>query len=170
MKNVTLYTLKEVIEKVKDLGKNDFRKPLIYIDMEIDKEISVLEALRKPSEEYEKFSAERVELLSKHAEIGDDGKFALYSLEGGKGERVHKTGQAAYFNIIKDKGGFEKATKEMELKYEEVLKKEKLKEDDFQNTLQEDSEIEFTPIPFDVVPEMPYDYMKLFLGTGVIEH
>ncbi len=166
MKNATLYILKEVIAKIKEKGSNKFKLPLILNEMSIDERIKVLEALREPSKQYDEFMKESRELVSNHCEKDEQGQIMLYSLEGGKGERRFDRG---YPNIVTDIEVFENSSANLELKYKGALEKEKKKQKDFENTLQEDCDLVLKTINFEDVPEIPYDYLKLLFETGMIQ-
>lgn len=74
MKNKQAFTLKQAITAVKTKGGNIFKLPLILNEMKLDQYIKGLEELRKPSEKYDEFLAEKRELLSKHAELDESGQ------------------------------------------------------------------------------------------------
>jgi len=166
MKNKDLFTLKKAIAEVKDKGTNVFKLPLILNEMKIDEHIKALEELRKPSESYNKFIEERKSILAEHAEIDEQGQIMLYSQANGQGERRYDYGIP---NIVKETAIFEEKATALEDKYRTTLKAEKAKHEDFIKTLEEDCDIELKSIDFEDVPEIPYDYLKLFFETGMMK-
>lgn len=166
MKNKQAFTLKQAITAVKTKGGNAFKLPLILTEMELDQYIKGLEELRKPSEKYNAFLAEKRELLSKYAELDEAGNLMLYAGQNGTGERKYDYG---FPNIIKDKEEFEEAAAELEKKYKKVLEAEQKKQLDFEKTLEEEADIELKQIPSDALPELDYDYLKIFVDAGIVE-
>ena len=166
MKNKQAFTLKQAISAVKTKGSNAFKLPLILTEMKLDQYIKGLEELRKPSEKYDEFLAEKRELLSKHAELDEAGNIILYTGQNGTGERKYDYG---FPNIIKDKEKFEEAAAELEEKYKKVLEAEQKKQIEFEKTLEEEADIELKQIPFDALPELDYDYLKIFVDCGIVE-
>ena len=166
MKNKQAFTLKQAITAVKTKGGNAFKLPLILTEMKLDQYIKGLEELRKPSEKYNAFLAEKRELLSKHAELDEAGSIILYAGQNGTGERKYDYG---FPNIVKDKEKFEEAAAELEKKYKKVLDAEQKKQLDFEKTLEEEADIELKQIPFDALPELDYDYLKIFVDAGIVK-
>lgn len=166
MKNKQAFTLKQAITAVKTKGSNAFKLPLILTEMKLDQYIKGLEELRKPSEKYDVFLSEKRELLSKHAELDEAGSLILYAGQNGTGERKYDYG---FPNIIKDKEEFEEAAAELEKKYKKVLEAEQKKQLDFEKTLEEEADIELKQIPSDALPELDYDYLKIFVDAGIVE-
>jgi len=160
MKNETLFTLKKVIEQVKEKGTNKFKLPLILNEMKIDEHIKALEELRKPSKKYEEFLEKRKAIVSEHAAIDEKGQIILYSLEGGQGERKYDFG---YPNIVKDVPEFKTKSEALETQYKTTLDAEKKKQDAFLKTLEEDADIELKKIAFEDVPELDYDHLKVLM-------
>lgn len=166
MKNKQAFTLKQAITAVKTKGNNAFKLPLILNEMKLDQYIKGLEELRKPSEKYDEFLAEKRELLSKHAELDEAGNIILYAGQNGTGERKYDYG---FPHIVKNKEEFEEAAAELEKKYKKVLEAEQKKQMDFEKTLEEEADIELKQIPFDTLPELDYDYLKIFVDAGIVE-
>lgn len=166
MKNKQAFTLKQAIIAVKTKGSNAFKLPLILNEMKLDQYIKGLEELRKPSKKYDEFLAEKRELLSKHAELDEAGNIILYTGQNGAGERKYDYG---FPNIVKDKEEFDKAAAELEKKHKKVLEAEQKKQLDFEKTLEEEADIELKQIPFDALPELDYDYLKIFVDAGIVE-
>lgn len=166
MKNKQAFTLKQVITAVKTKGGNSFKLPLILNEMKLDQYIKGLEELRKPSEKYDAFLSEKRELLNKHAELDEGGNIILYSGQNGTGERKYDYG---FPKIVKDKEEFDKAAAELEEKYKKVLEAEQKKQVEFEKTLEEEADIELKQIPFEALPEMDYDYLKIFVDAGIVK-
>lgn len=166
MKNEKLFALKEAILKVKEKGSNRFKLALILNEIEIDKYISALNKLREPSEGYKEFLEKRRELFIAHAEVDEKGELILYEKEGGKGVRKFDFGIP---NIVRSKAKFEKGMKELGVEYKEILEKEKVIQEDFNNTLQEECEVKLKEVSIEDVPEMEYDLLKVFIEVGVVK-
>lgn len=158
--NKQLFDLKSSIQRVKELGSNSFKLPLILNEMKIDERIRALEELRKPSKKMQEYEEKRRQLFSKHAELDGSGQLVLYSEPDGKGERRQDFGIP---NIVNEKEAFEEANKELLDEYKEELEKAKKKQEEFQETLSQEAEIKLQRIPFDVLPEVKYEDMKVLL-------
>ncbi len=163
MKNKNLYELKEVINRVNKKGNNKFKLALLLNEKMIDERIESIDKLREQSEEYKAFEQKRHELIASHAELDENGQVIVYSQPDGKGS-VTNDGYG-YPNIVKEKKKYEKQLTELQEENKEVVEAEIKKQSDFVETLDQeiDPAIEFSSIPFDAVPEIEYEEMKVLM-------
>lgn len=163
MKNKNLYELKEVINRVNKKGNNKFKLALLLNEKMIDERIESIDKLREQSEEYKAFEQKRHELIASHAELDENEQVIVYSQPDGKGS-VTNDGYG-YPNIVKEKKKYEKQLTELQEENKEVVEAEIKKQSDFVETLDQeiDPAIEFSSIPFDAVPEIEYEEMKVLM-------
>ena len=163
MKNKNLYELKEVISRVNNKGNNKFKLALLLNEKMIDERIETIDKLREQSEEYKAFEQKRHELITAHAELDENGQVIVYSQPEGKG--VITNDGYGYPNIVKEKKKYEKQLSSLQEDNKDVIDAEIKKQSDFAETLDQelDPAIEFSSIPFDCVPEIEYEEMKVLM-------
>jgi len=163
MKNKNLYELKEAISRVNNKGNNKFKLALLLNEKMIDERIESIDKLREQSDEYKAFEQKRNELISAHAELDENGQVIVYANADGQGEKS-KNGYG-YPYIIKGKETYEKEMISLQDENKDIIEAEVKKESDFVETLDQDLDptIEFSLIPFDSVPEIEYDEMKVLM-------
>ena len=163
MKNKNLYELKEAISRVNNKGNNKFKLALLLNEKMIDERIESIDKLREQSDEYKAFEQKRNELISAHAELDENGQVIVYTTADGQGEKS-KNGYG-YPYIIKGKETYEKEMISLQDENKDIIEAEVKKESDFVETLDQDLDptIEFSLIPFDSVPEIEYDEMKVLM-------
>ena len=163
MKNKKLYELKEVISRVNRKGNNKFKLALLLNEKMIDERIESLEKLREQSEEFKAFEQKRRELITEYAELDASGQVIVYSQPEGKGEK--SADGYGYPNIIKDKEEYEKKFAALQEENKEVIDTEVKKQNDFMETLNQsvDPEMKLSSVPFDSVPEIEYEEMKVLM-------
>ncbi|RXQ96057.1 hypothetical protein EO244_04235 [Ancylomarina salipaludis] len=163
MKNKNLYELKEVISRVNNKGNNKFKLALLLNEKMIEERIATIDKLREQSDEFKVFEQKRNELITAHAELDENGQIIVYTQAEGRGEK--SSNGYGYPNIVKEKKKYEKQLIAMQEEYKEVIEAEIKKEADFVETLNQsvDPEIEFSSIPFDSVPEIEYEEMKVLM-------
>ncbi|MCT4648629.1 MAG: hypothetical protein N4A74_26815 [Carboxylicivirga sp.] len=163
MKNKNLYELKEAIGRVNNKGNNKFKLALLLNEKRIDERIETINKLREQSEEYKAFEQKRHELIASHAELDENGQVMVYSQPEGKGG-ISNDGYG-YPNITKDKKKYEKQLTALQEENKEVIEAEMKKQNDFVETLEQELEpaIEFSSVPFDAVPEIEYEEMKVLM-------
>lgn len=163
MKNRNLYELKEVISRVNNKGNNKFKLALLLNEKMIEDRIATIDKLREQSDEFKAFEQKRNELITAHAELDENGQIIVYSQAEGRGEKS-KDGYG-YPNIVKEKKKYEKQLISLQEEYKEVIETEVKKESEFVETLDQDldPEIDFSSIPFDSVPEIKYEEMKVLM-------
>jgi len=163
MKNKNLYELKEAISRVNNKGNNKFKLALLLNEKMIDERIESIDKLREQSDEYKAFEQKRNELISAHAELDENGQVIVYANADGQGEKSKNA--YGYPNIVKEKEAYEKQMISLQDENKDIIEVEVKKESDFVETLNQDLEpaIEFSLIPFDSVPEMEYDEMKVLM-------
>ncbi|WP_461644099.1 hypothetical protein [Labilibaculum euxinus] len=163
MKNKNLYELKEAIKRVNNKGNNKFKLALLLNEKMIDERIGSIDKLREQSDEFKAFEQKRHELITAHAELDENGQVIVYSQPEGNGGKS-KDGYG-YPNIVKDKKKYEKELITLQEEYKDVIEAEVKKQSDFVETLNQALEpaIEFSSIPFDSVPEIAYEEMKVLM-------
>ncbi|MDE5420605.1 heat shock 70 family protein [Ancylomarina sp. DW003] len=163
MKNKNLYELKEVIRRVNSKGNNKFKLALLLNEKMIEERIETIDKLREQSEEFKAFEEKRRELITAHAELDENGQVIVYSQPEGNGEKSNDG--YGYPNIVKEKKKYEKQLVTLQEENKEVIEAEVKKQSDFTETLNQDIEpaIEFSSIPFDSVPEIEYEEMKVLM-------
>ena len=163
MKNKNLYELKEVISRVNSKGNNKFKLALLLNEKMIEERVETIDKLREQSEEFKAFEQKRHELFTAHAELDENGQVIVYSQAEGKGE-ISSNGYG-YPNIVKEKKQYEKQLTTLQEENKVVIETELKKQSDFSETLNQDVEpaIEFSFIPFDSVPEIEYEEMKVLM-------
>lgn len=166
LKNSDLYEIKQVIEKVKNLGTNQFKLPLILIEMEVDKHLKALDALREPSETFKKYDETRKLKIAEFSEKDGSGNLILYEFPGGQGKRSIN----GFPKIVGDEKLLEKAVKKIDADYKQVIEEQEKKEKEWQKILPDVSNIELKPIPLDLFPEMDYDSLKVLLKLAKDEN
>ena len=163
MKNKNLYELKEAIGRVNNKGNNKFKLALLLNEKMIDERIETINKLREQSEEYKAFEQKRHELIASHAELDENGQVVVYSQPNGMGEKARDG--YGYPNIVKEKEEYEKQLSALQEENNEVIEAEMKKQNDFVETLEQELEpaIEFSSVPFDAVPEIEYEEMKVLM-------
>jgi hypothetical protein len=163
MKNKNLYELKEVISRVNNKGNNKFKLALLLNEKMIEDRIATIDKLREQSDEFKAFEQKRHELFTAHAELDDNGQLIVYSQAEGRGEKSDNG--YGYPNIVKEKKQYEKQLIALQEENKEVIETEVKKQSDFAETLNQAIEpaIEFSSIPFDSVPEIEYEEMKVLM-------
>jgi hypothetical protein len=163
MKNKKLYELKEAIGRVNNKGNNKFKLALLLNEKMIDERIETINKLREQSEEYKAFEQKRHELITAHAELDENGQVVVYSQPNGMGEKSNNG--YGYPNIVKEKEEYEKQLTALQEENKEVIEAEIKKQNDFVETLEQEVEpaIEFSSVPFDAVPEIGYEEMKVLM-------
>lgn len=102
----------------------------------LNEEISSMEESIKPSEEYQKYDKERVELLKEHAQLDEKGNFLLDANNAATFESVEKAeAYAEKINKIRNKKEYKDIITEHEKKTEDFNKfiNQELKEKDKPN-------------------------------------
>ena len=163
MKNKNLYELKEAISRVNNKGNNKFKLALLLNEKMIDERIESLDKLREQSEEFKTFEQKRRELIATHAELDESGQVIVYSQPDGKGE-VTRDGYG-YPNIINEVEEYGTKIAALQEEYKDVINAEVKKQADFVETLNQNVEpvMEFNSVPFDSVPEIEYEEMKVLM-------
>ena len=158
-KNSDLYEIKQAIEKVKNLGTNQFKLPLILIEMEVDKHLKALDSLREPSDTFKKFEEQRKQKIAEFSEKDPSGNLVLYEYPGGQGKRSIN----GFPKIVGDEKILEKALKKIEGDYKQTIEEQEKKVKEWQKILPDTSNIELKPIAIELFPEMDYDSLKVLL-------
>ena len=163
MKNKNLYELKEVISRINNKGNNKFKLALLLNEKMIEERVETLDKLREQSDEFKAFEQKRQELITAHAELDENGQVVVYSQPEGRGEK--STNGYGYPNIVKEVKQYEKEFAALQEENKEVIDGEVKKQSDFVETVNQPVEpaIEFSSIPFDSVPEIEYEEMKVLM-------
>ena len=163
MKNKNLYELKEVIKRINGKGNNNFKLALLLNEKLIDERIESLEKLHEQSDEFKQFEQKRREIITDHAEVDENGQVVIFSQPEGKGEK--NMNGYGYPNIVKDKKEYEKKMLALQEEYKDIIVTEQENQSNFNETLNSEvePEIEFNSVPFDTVPEIEYEEMKVLM-------
>jgi len=141
MKNVEMIQLVQVIDKVLPVSKKvKFNYLLNKNKRLIDEEQKTLAEISKPSDKIVEFETKRLELCRTHCTKDDDGNPVL-NKDTNRFEGLDKS--------AKFKKAFEKLAKE----YDEAIKENQEKMNQYDELLQEESKVELVKIPIDIVPD-----------------
>lgn len=160
LKNNDLYILQECIKGVRHMGGNAFKLPIILNEELITKRIEVLEKLIAPSERFAEYQIKSRELYLIHAEKEGE-NLVLYSQPDGQGVRV--SSGMGFPKIITDPIGYGKKKKKLDEEYKDSIDEHNEKAKAFEATLAEPCDLELKKIPFDVIPDLGYDELKVLM-------
>lgn len=160
--NEDLYSIKQAITNVKDLGTNKFKLPLILLEIELDKHIKALDELREPTEEFKKYDEQKKQKIAAASEQNADGTLVLYEFPEGRGKVVGN----GYPKIVGNIKVLEKELKKLDSDFKEEIEKHTKKVTKWQELLSDESTIEVKPVPYALFPEMSYFDLKVLLKVS----
>jgi hypothetical protein len=141
MKNKKLPEILEKLKKVSLTGKTAYAVARNIHTLE--NEISNFQVMLKPTEDYNKFETERIELATKHAKKDE------------KGEPITKDNQFTKENefVLKNQEEFDKEFALLKEKHKEAIDFRIKQLEDFNKFAEEESNLEFYKINEDEIPE-----------------
>jgi len=140
-KKKDLLDLFENLQKLSKLKGVKFSYAMAKNAVIVEREIVAIKESLKPSDEFNKYEEERIELAKKHSEKDEKGK-----------SKTTLDGKREVF-VMEDKIKFDKEFEKLKAKHKEVLDKRKKQIEEYNEFLDTKADIEFFKIKLSEVPE-----------------
>ena len=161
IKNNKVFSLYNALANINSADVH-FRYAIMRNIAKLKPEVEALQKVVAPSEDYQKYDSERVELAKSHADLDEKKQPILKSL-------MHN-GQLFQEYQIKDRAKFDKELKALQKEHQKAVDSREKQIKDFNKLLEEETEftpylIKFESIPTEISPGQIAGFLEIIEGV-----